>query len=160
MARGAHVTKKRNIEADPIYGNLLLSKFINRLMKDGKKTVAEGVVYDAIEFMKAKGDVDPVKTFEKAIDTVAPKTEVKARRIGGAAYQVPTEVRGPRRVSLAIRWILEAAKKRPTAEHKRFSEKLAWELMDAANNAGEAIKKRDVAHRMAEANKAFSHFRF
>jgi small subunit ribosomal protein S7 len=160
MARGAHVTKKRNIKVDPIYNNLLLSKFINRLMKDGKKTIAEGVVYDAIEFMKEKGDTDPIKTFEKAIDTVAPKTEVKARRIGGAAYQVPTEVRGPRRVSLAIRWILEAAKKRPTAEHKRFSEKLAKELMDAANNLGEAVKKRDVAHRMAEANKAFSHFRF
>lgn len=160
MARGTHTTKKRNIDADPMYNNLLLSKFINRLMKDGKKTIAEGVVYDAIEFMKAKGDTDPVKTFEKAIDTVAPRTEVKARRIGGAAYQVPTEVRGPRRISLAIRWILEAAKKRPTAEHKRFSEKLAWELMDAANNAGEAVKKRDVAHRMAEANKAFSHFRF
>lgn len=160
MARGVHVTKKRNITPDPIYNNLLLAKFINRLMISGKKTVAEGVVYDAISFMKEKGQEDPIKTFEKAIDMVAPKTEVKARRIGGAAYQVPTEVRGPRRVSLAIRWILEAAKKRPTAEHKRFSEKLAWEIMDAANNAGEAIKKRDVAHRMAEANKAFSHFRF
>lgn len=160
MARGKHVTKKRNIEADPLYNNLLLSKFINRLMISGKKTVAEGVVYDALEFMREKGEEDPIKTFEKAIDTVAPKVEVKARRIGGAAYQVPTEVRGSRRISLAIRWILEAAKKRPTAEHKRFSEKLAWELMDASKNAGDAIKKRDIAHRMAEANKAFSHFRF
>lgn len=160
MARGKHVTKKRNIEADPIYNNLLLSKFINRLMISGKKTVAEGVVYDALTFMKEKGEEDPIKTFEKAIDTVAPKVEVKARRVGGAAYQVPTEVRGPRRISLAIRWILEAARKRPTAESKRFSEKLGWELIDASKNAGEAIKKRDVAHRMADANKAFSHFRF
>lgn len=160
MARGAHVTKKRNIDADPVYNNVLLARFINRLMRDGKKTVAEGVVYDALELIKQNGAEDPVKIFEKAIDAVSPRTEVKARRIGGAAYQVPTEVRGPRRVSLAIRWLIEAARKRPNAEFKKFSEKLAAELTDAANNAGDAIKKRDVAHRMAEANKAFSHFRF
>jgi small subunit ribosomal protein S7 len=157
MARGAHVTKKRKITPDPIYGNLLVAKFTNRLMISGKKTVAQKVVYDALEIIKEKGNEDPVKAFEKAIDVVAPKVEVKARRIGGA---VPTEVRGPRRVSLAIRWILEAAAKRPNTAFKKFSEKLAAEIMDVNNNAGEAIKKRDVAHRMAEANRAFSHFRF
>lgn len=160
MARGAHTTRKRKIAPDPVYNNLLLAKFINRLMFDGKKTIAQGVVYDALNFMKEKGEEDPIATFEKAIDTVAPKVEVKARRIGGAAYQVPTEVRGSRRISLAIRWILEAAKKRPTSDYKKFSEKLAAEIMDAKNNAGEAIRKRDVAHKMAEANRAFSHFRF
>lgn len=158
--RGAHVTKKRKIEVDPVYGNLLLSKFINNVMIGGKKTVAQKVVYDALNKIKEKGEIDPVKAFEKAIDSVAPKVEVKARRIGGAAYQVPTEVRGPRRVSLAIRWILDAAKKRPNAEFKKFSDKLAAEIIDVNNNTGEAIKKRDVAHRMAEANRAFSHFRF
>lgn len=160
MARGAHVTKRRKVQPDPVYNNLLLAKFINRLMIDGKKTVAQSVVYDALNFMKEKGEVDPVAVFEKAVDAVAPKVEVKARRIGGAAYQVPTEVRGSRRISLAIRWILEAARKRSTAEHKKFSQKLGAELIDANNNAGEAIRKRDVAHKMAEANRAFSHFRF
>lgn len=160
MARGAHVTKRRKVQPDPVYNNLLLAKFINRLMMDGKKTIAQRVVYDALSFMKEKGEADPVAAFEKAVDAVAPKVEVKARRIGGAAYQVPTEVRGTRRISLAIRWILEAARKRSTAEHKKFSQKLGAELMDANNNAGEAIRKRDVAHKMAEANRAFSHFRF
>lgn len=160
MARGKHVTKKRNIEPDPVYNNLLLAKFINRLMIDGKKTVAQGVVYDALDFMKEKGEADPLASFEKAIDSVAPKVEVKARRIGGAAYQVPTEVRGSRRISLAIRWILEAARKRPTSDYKKFSEKLGAEIMDVNKNMGEAIRKRDVAHKMAEANRAFSHFRF
>lgn len=160
MARGKHVTKRIKVENDPVYDNLLVAKFINRLMKHGKKTVAQGVVYDAFEYMKVNGDTDPVASFEKAIDNVAPRTEVKARRIGGAAYQVPTEVRGPRRVSLAIRWILEAARKRSNAEHKKFSQKLAAEIMDVNKNTGDAIRKRDVAHKMADANKAFAHFRF
>ncbi|MBP6913763.1 MAG: 30S ribosomal protein S7 [Candidatus Levybacteria bacterium] len=158
--RGAHVTKKRKIEPDPVYNNLLLAKFINRLMRHGKKTVAQTVVYDTLDFMKEKGEDDPIAAFEKAIDTVSPKVEVKARRIGGAAYQVPTEVRGPRRISLAIRWILEAANKRPTSDYKKFSEKLAAEIMDVNKNTGEAVRRRDVAHKMAEANRAFSHFRF
>jgi small subunit ribosomal protein S7 len=110
--------------------------------------------------MKEKGEADPIAAFEKAIDTVSPKVEVKARRIGGAAYQVPTEVRGPRRISLAIRWILEAANKRSTSDYKKFSEKLAAEIMDVNKNTGEAVRRRDVAHKMAEANRAFSHFRF
>src|SRR3989344_1594017 len=155
MARGNRVTKKRLIEPDPIYGNILVAKFINRLMRDGKKTVAQRVVYDAFELLKKEGD--PIKIFEQAIEAVGPKVEVKAKRIGGAAYQVPQEVRGARKTALAIRWILEAARKRPTAEYKTFAEKLAAELLDATKNLGEAIKKRDVAHRMAEANKAFSH---
>jgi small subunit ribosomal protein S7 len=158
MARGGTSFKRRKTEADPVYGNVLVAKFINRLMRDGKKSVAQRVVYDALELLKKEGD--PVKIFEQAIDAVGPKQEVKARRIGGAAYQVPQEVRGARRVALAIRWILEAASKRPTAEHKSFSSKLAAELKDAAQNLGEAIRKRDIAHRMAEANKAFSHFRW
>ena len=158
MARGNSVTKKRLISPDPIYGNILVARFINRLMHDGKKTVAQRVVYDAFELLKKEGD--PVKIFEQAIDNVGPKQEVKARRIGGAAYQVPQEVRGARRTALAIRWILEAAAKRPTAEHKSFASKLAAELKDASQNLGEAIRKRDIAHRMAEANKAFSHFRW
>lgn len=158
MARGKNVTKKRLISPDPIYGNILVAKFINRLMHDGKKTVAQRVVYDAFELLKKEGD--PVKIFEQAIDNVGPKQEVKARRIGGAAYQVPQEVRGARRTALAIRWILETAAKRPTSEHKSFAAKLAAELKDAAQNLGEAIRKRDIAHRMADANKAFAHFRW
>lgn len=160
MARGTHTTTKRKITADPVYGNLLLAKFINRLMQDGKKTIAQKVLYDALDFMKEKGEKDPISAFERAVDIVAPKVEVKAKRIGGAAYQVPTEVRGSRKISLAIRWILEAARKRPTSEYKKFSEKLGAELLDVNKNAGEAVRKRDVAHKMAEANRAFAHFRF
>lgn len=158
MARGAHVTKKRKITPDPVYGSILLAKFINRLMFSGKKTVAQKVVYDAFELLKKEGE--PLKIFETAIETVGPKVEVKARRIGGAAYQVPTEVRGVRKTSLAIRWILEAAKKRSTAEHKTFAAKLSAELLDASKNLGDAVKKRDMVQRMADANKAFAHFRF
>lgn len=160
MARGKHVTKRIAVDNDPVYDNLLVAKFINRLMKHGKKTVAQSVVYGAFDFIKEQGEADPVAAFEKAIDAVAPRTEVKARRIGGAAYQVPTEVRGPRRQSLAIRWILEAARKRPNGEYRKFSQKLGAEILDVNKNTGEAIRKRDVAHKMAEANKAFSHFRF
>lgn len=160
MARGKkNITKKRRIQPDPIYGNILVAKFINRLMRDGKKTVAQKVVYSAFDLLKAQGH-DPVSLFEKAIEAIGPKQEVKARRIGGAAYQVPSEVRGARRIALAIRWILEATSKRSNAEYKTFSQKLAAELLDASQNQGEAIKKRDVAHRMAEANKAFAHFRW
>lgn len=156
--RGKHVTKKRDIQKDPVYGSISVSMFTNRLMQDGKKTIAQRVMYDAFEIMKAEGN--PVELFERALESVGPKVEVKARRIGGAAYQVPTEVRGARKTALAIRWILEAARKRPTAEYKKFSQKLAAELLDASKGEGEAIKKRDVAHRMAEANKAFAHFRW
>ncbi len=120
--RGKHVTKKRDIQKDPVYGSISVSMFTNRLMQDGKKTIAQRVMYDAFEIMKAEGN--PVELFERALESVGPKVEVKARRIGGAAYQVPTEVRGARKTALAIRWILEAARKRPTAEYKKFSQKL------------------------------------
>ncbi len=158
MARGGSKYKKRIIEGDPVYGSVLVTMFTNRLMIDGKKTVAQRVVYDAMEKLKNEGN--PLEIFERALDSVGPKVEVKARRIGGAAYQVPQEVRGARKTALAIRWILEASKKRPTAEFKTMADKLAAELLAATKNEGEAIKKRDVAHRMAEANKAFSHFRW
>ncbi len=159
MARGGKSIAKRKIEADPIYGSILLSKFINNVMQDGKKTTAQRIVYDALDILKEKGK-DPLATFEKALDTVAPRQEVRAKRVGGAAYQVPMEVRGPRKVSLSIRWVLEAARKRSNSEYKSFAAKLAQELLDALENQGEAVKKRDSVQRMAESNKAFAHFRF
>ena len=147
------------LAADPIYGNRLLTRFINRVMKSGKKSIAQDVVYKALDSIKEKGE-DPVKVFETAINNVGPKMEVKARRVGGASYQVPTEVRGDRRVALAMRWIIQFAKKRANKEYKTFAEKLAVELLDASKGQGEAIKKRDTMHRMAEANRAFAHFKW
>lgn len=152
-------TEKRQISADKIYNNILVAKFINKLMKDGKKTVAEKNFYTALELLEKDGK-DPLETFEKAVQNVGPKQEVKAKRIGGASYQVPIDVRGDRRMSLAMRWIIEAARARSNKEYHTFAEKLAAELKDAVENQGAAIKKRDTAHRMAEANRAFSHFRF
>lgn len=159
MARGGASIKKRPLERDPLYGSALVAKFMNNIMQDGKKTTAQNVMYNAFEILKTQGH-NPLEIFEKAIEVVGPKTEVRARRIGGAAYQVPTEVRGPRRTALAIRWILEAAHKRSTAEYKGFSAKLAAELLDATNNAGDAVRKRDTVLKMADANKAFAHFRW
>lgn len=144
---------------DPIYGSTLLTKFINNVMEDGKKTVAQQNVYKAFDILKEKG-MDPLATFEKALDTIAPKQEVKAKRVGGAAYQVPQEVRGVRKISLSIRWLLEATRKKPNSEFKTFSQKLAAEIIAAVNNEGEAVRKRDNVHKMADANKAFAHFRF
>lgn len=128
-------------------------------MERGKKTVAEATVYKALDIIKEKGE-DPVKIFEAAIANVGPKTEVKARRVGGASYQVPMEVRGDRRIALAMRWLVLFAKKRSNREYKTFAEKLAVELSEAAKGIGEAIKKRDSMHRMAEANRAFAHFKW
>ncbi len=128
-------------------------------MKDGKKTVAQKVFYDSFKLLESKGK-NPLETFDLAIQNVGPKTEVKARRVGGANYQVPQEVRGERKTSLAIRWILEAAKARSNKDYHTFAEKLAAEFLDASENAGSAVKKRDSVLRMAEANRAFSHFRF
>ena len=150
--------QKREIQEDKLYQSKLANKFINRLMKDGKKSVAEKVFYGSLDLLKADGD--PITLFETAINNVGPKLEVKARRVGGASYQVPQEVRGERRISLAIRWITEAARARSNSEFRTFSEKLAAELRDAAKNEGAAVKKRDTVLRMAEANRAFSHFRF
>ena len=152
-------TYHKLLAADPIYGSRLVTRFVNRVMLSGKKTIAEAQVYKALDIIKEKGE-DPIKIFENAINNVGPKTEVKTRRVGGASYQVPMEVRGDRRVALAIRWIVEFAKKRSNREFHTFAEKLAVEILDAANNTGEAIKKRDTVHRMADANKAFAHFRW
>jgi small subunit ribosomal protein S7 len=151
--------QKRAVEADKIYQNALVTKFINNLMKDGKKTVAQKVFYDSFKILESK-QKNPLETFETAIQNVGPKTEVKSRRVGGANYQVPTEVRGERRISLSIRWILEAATARSSKDYHSFSEKLAAEFLDASNNEGAAVKKRDNVLRMAEANRAFGHFRF
>lgn len=159
MARSAKITKKRQIEGDSLYGNKLLAKFINRIMHDGKKSTAAGVVYKALDELKAKGH-DPVKVFEQAVNNVGPRMEVKPRRVGGASYQVPIEVRGDRRVSLAIRWISEAAKKRSSKEYKSYSAKLAAEITDILAGQGEAVRKRDAVHRVADSNRAFSHFRW
>lgn len=159
MPRGNKAVEKRNLNPDPIYGSVLLSKFVNNVMEDGKKTIAQKNVYKALDILKEKG-MDPLPTFEKALETIAPKQEVRAKRVGGAAYQVPMEVRGNRKTSLSIRWLLEAARKRPNSEYKTFSEKLAAEIQAALNNEGEAIRKRDTVHKMADANKAFAHFRF
>lgn len=158
MSRSKKVSKPM-IVADPVYGNRLLMRFINRVMRDGKKRVAEGVVYNALDTIKEKGE-DPVKVFENAINSVGPKMEVRSRRVGGASYQVPTEVRGDRRVALAIRWIIQFAGKRSNKDFKSFAEKLAAELTDAAAGQGESIKKRDAVHRMADANRAFAHFKW
>ncbi|MDO8269312.1 MAG: 30S ribosomal protein S7 [Candidatus Levybacteria bacterium] len=159
MPRGQKNIPKRKMEPDPIYGSTLLTKFINNVMEDGKKTIAQKNVYNALDIIKEKG-MDPIATFEKALDTIAPKQEVRAKRVGGAAYQVPMEVRGVRKISLSIRWLLEAARKKPNSEFKTFSQKLAAEIISAVNNEGEAIRKRDSVHKMADANKAFAHFRF
>jgi small subunit ribosomal protein S7 len=156
--RHAKITK-RKIDPDTLYNNVTVAKLINYIMQDGKKTVAQTQVYAAFEVLKAKGE-DPLKAFEKAVLTVGPKVEVKARRVGGANYQVPVEVRHERKLSLALRWMIEAARKRSNKEFHTFAEKLAAEIMDAIQGQGEAVRKRDIALRQAEANKAFGHFRW
>jgi small subunit ribosomal protein S7 len=150
---------KRQIDPDKVYNNLHVAKLMNRLMFDGKKSVAERLVYDAFKLIEAK-NMTPIEVLDKALTNIAPKVEVKARRVGGASYQVPIEVRPERRSSLALRWLVEAARKRPNKEFRSFTEKLASELIAAANNEGEAIKKKEVMHRQAEANRAFAHFRW
>lgn len=150
---------KREIEPDKVYNNLHVAKLMNRLMIDGKKSIAEKIVYETFRSIEAQSQA-PMEVFEKALQNIAPKVEVKARRIGGASYQVPIEVRPERRNSLALRWLVEAARKRSNKEFKTFTEKLTAELLAAANNEGEAIKKKEVMHRQAEANRAFAHFRW
>lgn len=159
MARGNTNIRKRVITPDPVYGNTMVAKFTNYFMMHGKKSNAQRVMYEAFDMLKAKG-LDPLEVFEKAIETVGPKQEVKAKRIGGAAYQVPVEVRGDRKVALAIRWILDAAKKRSNADFPGFASKLAAEFISASKGEGEAIRKRDVTYKMAESNKAFAHFKW
>lgn len=160
MARSHKIHTKRKIEGDPIYGSRMLSRFINKVMVSGKKSIAQREVYKALELLKEKGHSEPLKVFEQAITTVGPKMEVKPRRIGGASYQVPSEVRGERRISLAVRWMIMATQKRSNKEFHSFAEKLAAELIDILNNQGEAIKKRDAVQRVADANRAFAHFRW
>lgn len=152
-------TKKRSIEPDPIYSNKLLAKFINSMMYHGKKSTAQRLMYQALEIIKSNNP-DPLNVFQTAVQNVGPKMEVKSRRVGGASYQVPTEVRGERRISLAIKWIIMAANARSNKQYRTFDKKLASELMDAYNNTGESIKKREIMQRNAEANRAFAHFRW
>jgi len=149
--------KKREIDPDPIYGNRLLQRLINRVLKDGKKSIAEKIVYSALDVIEQKTKRKGIEVFEEALRNVMPVIEVRPRRVGGATYQVPVEVRPDRRVSLALRWIVTNARKR--AGHTMI-EKLAGELIDAANNTGASIKKKEDTHRMAEANKAFAHYRW
>ncbi len=151
--------KKRIIQPEPLYNNKLLAKFINGLMQSGKKSIAQSLVYKALDLIKEK-NLDPTIVFQTAIQNVGPRMEVKPKRVGGASYQIPMEVRGERRISLAIRWLIGAAKNRPNKQYKTMAEKLAAELLDAYNNLGEAIKKRDLMLRNAEANRAFAHFRW
>jgi small subunit ribosomal protein S7 len=147
----------REILPDPVYNSTLAEKFVNSMMWDGKKTVAQGIFYTAMDTLKERSGDDPLKLFKKAVENCKPLLEVKTRRVGGANYQVPVEVSQNRRTSLAIRWILSNARSRPD---KGMPEKLANELGDAANSRGGAIKKKDDVHRMAEANKAFAHYRW
>lgn len=151
--------ERRQIEPDIIYNNLLVSKLINYIMHDGKKTTAQQQVYKALELLKGKGE-DPIKVLDKALQNVGPKVEVKARRVGGANYQVPIEVKHERRMALALRWIIEASRKRSNKEYHDYASKLAAELTDASQNLGDAIRKRDITIKQAEANRAFAHFRF
>ena len=148
---------KREILPDPKYKNALVARFVNNIMERGKKSVAEGIFYGAMDLIQKRTQEDPLKLFEKSVGNVKPIIEVKSRRVGGATYQVPTEVRPERRTALAIRWLISYAGER---SEKSMEEKLAAELIDAANNRGGAIKKREDVHKMAEANKAFAHYRW
>ena len=152
-----HSAEKRNVLPDAKYGNKVVAKFINNVMEDGKKAVAEKIVYSAFDIIAQKTKQDALEVFNTALENVKPVVEVRSRRVGGATYQVPCEVRADRRQALAIRWILSAAQKRSETD---MTNKLANELLDAYANKGSAVKKREDTHRMAEANKAFSHYKF
>ncbi len=152
--------KSKKPSPDAIYNNRLVTKLINRSMKSGKKSVSEKQIYAALEIIKEKSEEDPIKIFSKALDNIKPVMEVRPRRVGGAAYQVPRPVRGPRRESLAIRWLIFAARARSNSEYHTYGEKLAAEILDAAKGEGGAVKRKTDMERMAEANRAFSHFRW
>ena len=152
-----HSADKREIMPDPKFGNVVVTKFMNSIMHAGKKSVAEKIVYDALEIIEGKTKQNPIGVFEQALDNVMPTIEVRSRRVGGATYQVPVEVRISRRQALGIRWIISAARDR---NEKTMTERLSAELLDASNNKGNAVKKREDTHRMAEANRAFSHYRW
>ena len=151
------VVAKREVLPDPKFGSKVLAKFMNHVMVDGKKSVAEKIVYGALDTVAEKTGSDPLEVFEKALDSIAPMVEVKSRRVGGATYQVPVEVRTERGTALGMRWLIRSARSR---NDKSMSIRLSRELMDASNNEGGAVRKKDETHRMAEANKAFAHFRF
>jgi small subunit ribosomal protein S7 len=152
-----HSAEKREIIPDAKFGDVIVTKFMNSVMYEGKKSTAEGIVYGAFEIIEGKLKTDPLGVFKSALENVAPAIEVRSRRVGGATYQVPVEVRTERRQALAIRWLIAAARAR---NDKTMVERLSAELMDAANNRGNAVKKREDTHRMAEANRAFSHYRW
>ena len=152
-----HRAEKREIIPDPKYGDLVVSKFMNSVMRAGKKSNAENIVYGAFDMIETRAKQDPLGVFKQALDNVMPQLEVRSRRVGGATYQVPVEVRPSRRQALAIRWLLSAARGRG---EKTMVDRLSGELLDAANNRGNAVKKREDTHRMAEANRAFSHYRW
>ena len=152
-----HSAEKREVNPDPTFSDLVLTKFMNAVMKEGKKSVAERIVYGALDRMEQKEKSDPVQMFHSALENVMPAVEVRSRRVGGATYQVPVEVRAERRQALAIRWIISAARAR---NENTMVDRLSMELIDAANNRGTAVKKREDTHRMADANRAFSHYRW
>jgi small subunit ribosomal protein S7 len=156
MPRKGHISKREPLP-DPLYSSTLVNKFVNSMMWDGKKSTAQGIFYESMEKLQSKGGDEALKLFKKAVENVKPLLEVKTRRVGGANYQVPVEVNPDRRTSLAIRWILTYARLRP---EKGMVDKLTNELLDAANSKGAAIKKKEDVHRMAEANKAFAHYRW
>ncbi|MBK89521.1 MAG: 30S ribosomal protein S7 [Gammaproteobacteria bacterium] len=151
------VVAKREILPDPKFNNQVVAKFINHVMVSGKKAVAESIVYGALDRVQARDNADPIEVFEKALDAIAPMVEVKSRRVGGATYQVPVEVRPSRRQALAMRWLVDSARSR---SEKSMAARLAGEFMDAADGRGSAVKKREDTHRMADANKAFAHYRY
>jgi small subunit ribosomal protein S7 len=152
-----HSAEKREIIPDPKFGDVVVTKFMNSVMYDGKKSVAEQIVYGAFDIIESRAKANPLEVFKQALENVAPAIEVRSRRVGGATYQVPVEVRTERRQALAIRWLIVAARGR---NDKTMVERLSAELLDASNNRGNAVKKREDTHRMAEANRAFSHYRW
>jgi small subunit ribosomal protein S7 len=152
-----HKAERREVNPDPKFSDVVVSKFMNSIMRQGKKSVAERIVYGALERMQARAKSDPIQLFHQALDNVMPAVEVRSRRVGGATYQVPVEVRTERRQALAIRWLITAARGR---NENTMEERLSGELLDAANNRGSAVKKREDTHKMAEANRAFSHYRW
>ena len=159
MARKGQA-KPKKIGPDPLYGSELLTKLVNRSMHDGKKSVAQKEIYKALDLIKEKTKEEPIKVFNQALENIKPTMEVRPRRVGGAAYQVPMQVRGTRRESLAIRWLVAVANSRPNSEYHTYAEKLAAEIIDASKGEGGAVKKRTDMERLAELNKAFSHFRW
>ena len=152
-----HSAERREVNPDPKFNDLVISKFMNSIMREGKKSTAEGIVYGALDRMQQRAKSDPIQLFHQALENVMPAVEVRSRRVGGATYQVPVEVRTERRQALAIRWLISAARSR---NENTMEERLSAELLDAANNRGTAVKKREDTHKMADANRAFSHYRW